>query len=77
MKSLVGKVVSTKMEKTVVVEVETSRPHPLYKKIVKKKKRYKAHNENLNLRVGEKVEIVQCRPMSKEKHFKVKRKCSN
>lgn len=70
---LVGKVVSTKMKKTVVVEVETSKPHPLYKKIVKKRKKYQAHNESLNLQVGDQVEIVSTRPISKEKHFKVKK----
>lgn len=71
---LVGKVVSTKMKKTVVVEVETSKPHPLYKKIVKKRKKYQAHNESLNLQVGDQVEIVSTRPISKEKHFKVVKK---
>lgn len=76
MKALVGKVVSTKMQKTVVVEIETSRAHPLYKKVVKKKKRFKAHNEGLKLKVGDKVKIVQTRPVSKEKHFKVVKKWS-
>ena len=71
MKVIVGKVVSTKMKKTVVVEVETAKPHPLYKKIVKKRKKFKAHNESFDLKVGDKVKIVQTRPLSKEKHFKV------
>ena len=71
MKALIGKVISTKMLKTVVVEVETSRPHPLYKKIVKKRKKFKAHNENLRLKMGDKVCIVQTRPISKGKNFKV------
>lgn len=77
MKALIGKVVSTKMQKTVVVEVKTSRPHPLYKKIVKKRKRFKVHNKDLKLKLGDKVEIVQTRPISKEKHFKVIKICSN
>lgn len=71
MKTLVGRVVSTKMQKTVVVEVETAKSHPLYKKIIKKRKRFKVHNESLKLKVGDKVKIVQTRPISKEKHFKV------
>ena len=77
MKTLIGKIVSTKMQKTVVVEVETSRRHPLYKKIIKKRKKFKAHNEDLKLKIGDKVEIVQTRPISKEKHFKVVKICSN
>jgi len=77
MKTLKGKVVSTKMDKTVVIEVVTSRPHPLYKKIIKKKKKYKADNQNFDLKVGDRVEIVSTRPISKEKHFKVIKKCSN
>lgn len=77
MKTLIGKIVSTKMQKTVVVEVETSRRHPLYKKIIKKRKKFKAHNEDLKLKIGDKVEIVQTRPISKEKHFKVVKTCSN
>ena len=76
-KTLTGKVISRKMQKTVVVEVESSRPHPLYKKIIKKRKKFKVHNENLKLKVGDKVEIVQTRPISKEKHFKVAKICSN
>lgn len=74
MKTLIGEVTSTKMQKTVVVEVEISQPHPLYKKIVKKKKKFKAHNESLKLKAGDKVEICQSRPISKEKHFKVIKK---
>jgi len=77
MKTLKGKVVSTKMDKTVVIEVVASRPHPLYKKIIKKKKKYKADNQNFDLKVGDRVEIVSTRPISKEKHFKVIKKCSN
>lgn len=74
MKVLTGKVISTKMQKTVVVEIETTRPHPLYKKIIRSKKKFKAHNEGLKLKVGDKVEIIPTRPISKEKHFKVLKK---
>ena len=77
MKTLIGKVVSSKMERTVVVEIETSSPHPLYKKIVKKRKKIKAHNQGLKLKLGDQVEIVSTRPISKEKHFRVIKICSN
>lgn len=77
MKALIGEVVSTRMKKTVVIEVETSRPHPLYKKMIKKRKRFKVHNEDLKLKIGDKVKIVQTRPISKEKHFKVIERCFN
>lgn len=70
-KILAGTVVSCKMAKTVVVAVETRRPHPLYKKLVRQIKKYKAHNENFNLSAGDKVKIMETRPQSKEKHFKV------
>lgn len=71
MKALIGKVVSTKMEKTAVVVIETTRPHPLYKKIMRKRKKFKAHNEDLDLKAGDRVKICSTRPISKDKHFKV------
>ncbi|OGG27292.1 30S ribosomal protein S17 [Candidatus Gottesmanbacteria bacterium RIFCSPLOWO2_01_FULL_39_12b] len=71
MKELTGKIVSTKMAKTVVVEIVKSRLHPLYKKNMRKTKRYKAHNENLDLQVGDLVKITSHRPISKDKHYKV------
>ena len=71
-KKLVGTVVSDKMEKTVVVEVERVFHHPRYRKRLKKRGKYKAHDE-LGARVGDRVEIEECRPISKEKMFKVKR----
>lgn len=77
MKALIGKIVSLRMQKTAVVEVEKSRPHPLYRKTIKKRKRFKAHHEDLKLKVGDRVEISPTRPKSKEKHFKVVKKCSN
>lgn len=73
-KILVGKVVSTKMKKTVVVLVERKFRHPFYKKIIKRHKKYKAHNEKMELKVGDKVMIEETRPMSKDKHFMVVKK---
>ena len=71
-KEFVGRVVSNKMQKTVVVEVETKKPHPLYKKIVRKTKKYKVHWEGKKkLDEGTIVRIRETRPISKEKHFKV------
>lgn len=69
--TLTGTVVSTKMEKTVVVSVERSFKLPIYKKIIRRHKKYKAHNENLPVQEGDTVEIVKSRPISKDKHFKV------
>lgn len=73
-KKLIGRVISTKMEKTVVVEVERKFTHPLYKKVITRHKKYKAHNENFNLNIGDKVLIEETRPISKEKHFQVIKK---
>ncbi len=70
-KSLVGKVVSNKMQKTVVVEVERTRRHPLYGKVIRVHKNYKAHDENNECQVGDQVRIVESRPYSKDKHFRV------
>ncbi len=66
-----GLVVSNKMAKTVVVAVETSRVHPLYKKAVRLAKEYKAHDENNACKVGDKVKIIETRPLSKEKRWRV------
>lgn len=66
-----GKVVSTKMQKTVVIEVERVFRHPLYKKVVRRQKKYKAHNEKFNLKDGDLVKIKETRPISKDKHFAV------
>lgn len=73
-KKFTGKVVSTKMQKTVVVEVERKFQHPIYKKVITKHKKYKAHNENFNLKEGDMVLIEETRPISKEKHFIVVKK---
>jgi len=66
-----GLVVSNKMAKTVVVAVETRRVHPLYKKAVRLTKKYKAHDENNACKIGDKVKIVETRPLSKEKRWRV------
>lgn len=68
-----GKVVSEKMEKTVVVAVESRMRHPLYGRIVRRTKRYKAHDENNEFHVGDTVEITECRPLSRDKNWRVSR----
>lgn len=67
--TVVGKVVSTSMDKTIVVQVETYKKHPLYKKRVKYSKKYKAHDEENKAKVGDTVKIIACRPLSKTKRF--------
>jgi small subunit ribosomal protein S17 len=66
-----GLVVSDKMDKTVVVAVETRKVHPLYKKAIKGTKKYKAHDGNNACKIGDKVKIVETRPLSKEKSWRV------
>jgi small subunit ribosomal protein S17 len=66
-----GYVVSDKMDKTVVVEVEDRRKHPLYGKVMTRSKRVKAHDENNEVQVGDLVRIMETRPMSATKHFRV------
>ena len=61
------------MEKTVVVAIEDNVRHPLYKKIVKRTVRLKAHDENNECRVGDVVEIMETRPLSKDKHWRLTR----
>ena len=70
-KILKGIVVSDKMDKTVVVSVSRFIKHPLYGKFYKVSKKYKAHDADNKYEVGDKVEIVETRPFSKDKHFKV------
>ncbi|OIP61996.1 MAG: 30S ribosomal protein S17 [Nitrospirae bacterium CG_4_9_14_3_um_filter_53_35] len=70
-RSLRGVVTSNKMDKTVVVSVQRSMMHPLYKKIMRKSKRYKAHDAKNECRIGDTVRILECRPLSKEKRFRV------
>ncbi|MFC5370540.1 30S ribosomal protein S17 [Arcanobacterium bovis] len=66
-----GYVVSDKMDKTVVVEVEDRRKHPLYGKVMTRTKRVKAHDENNEVHVGDLVKIMETRPLSATKHFRV------
>jgi len=70
-KRLEGKVVSNIMNKTLVVLVERLVKYPKYKKYVRRSKKYKVHDENKEYKVGDKVIIEQCKPISKDKHFKV------
>jgi len=70
-KTTIGKVVSNKMDKTVVVAVEDSVRHPLYNKIVKRTKTFKAHDENNACNVGDRVKVMQTRPLSKDKRYRV------
>lgn len=69
----VGKVVSDKMDKTVVVLVERLVQHPKYKKYYKKYSKFMAHDKDNSCSVGDIVEIVECRPLSRHKHWKVRR----
>jgi small subunit ribosomal protein S17 len=66
-----GLVVSNKMNKTIVVAIQTRKVHPLYKKAIKVTKKYKAHDENNACKIGDKVKIVETRPLSKEKRWRV------
>ena len=70
-KSMIGTVVSDKMDKTVVVAVETSVAHPIYKKTVKRTYKLKAHDEENNCKVGDKVLVMETRPLSKDKRYRV------
>jgi small subunit ribosomal protein S17 len=68
-KTRLGVVTSDKMDKTITVSIETAEKHPLYKKIIKTSKKYKAHDENNEAKIGDVVSIVETRPLSKDKHF--------
>ena len=70
-KTRVGRVVSDKMDKTVVVAVETPKRHPLYKKTIKRSIKYKAHDENNQCQPGDTVRIVETRPLSRQKRWRV------
>ena len=70
-KSKIGRVSSNKMEKTLVVLVESHRNHPLYKKTIKKIKRYKVHDEKNECRIGDKVKIMETRPLSLRKRWRL------
>ena len=70
-KTRVGKVVSDKMDKTVVVAIVDNVNHPLYKKIIKRTVKLKAHDENNECRIGDRVEVMETRPLSKDKRWRV------
>jgi small subunit ribosomal protein S17 len=70
-KTMIGTVVSDKMDKTIVVAVETSVAHPIYNKTVKRTYKLKAHDENNECKVGDKVEVMETRPLSKDKRFRL------
>ena len=67
----IGRVVSNKMDKTIVVAVEDFVRHELYNKPVKRTKKFKAHDENNECRIGDRVKIMETRPLSKDKHFRL------
>jgi small subunit ribosomal protein S17 len=67
----VGQVVSAKMTKTIVVEVTRRVPHPMYKRIINKRSKFYAHDEQQSAKVGDTVRIIECRPMSKLKRWRL------
>jgi small subunit ribosomal protein S17 len=70
-KTRVGRVVSDKMDKTIVVAVETSVKHPLYKKIIKRTFKLKAHDEKNECAIGDRVRVMETRPLSKDKRWRL------
>ncbi len=70
-KTRIGKVTSDKMDKTIVVAIEENVRHPLYKKIVKRTYKLKAHDENNECGIGDKVEVMETRPLSKDKRWRL------
>ena len=70
-KQLIGQVVESKMGKTAVVQIDRRGPHPIYKKYVTQSKKYYVHDENNSFKTGDKVSIIESRPISKTKRFKV------
>jgi small subunit ribosomal protein S17 len=71
LKTLLGRVVSNKMKKTITVEVERTTSHPVYKRVIRKKKTYKAHDETNIAKVGDAVIIAATRPLSKTKRWRL------
>ena len=71
-KTMLGTVVSDRMDKTVIVAVERLVQHPLYRKYIRKQKRYKAHDEKNDCHIGDRVLLVETRPLSREKRWRVK-----
>ncbi len=76
-KTRVGHVVSDKMDKTIVVTIETSVKHPLYKKVIKTTYKLKAHDENNEAHVGDTVEVMETRPISRDKRWRLVRIVEN
>jgi small subunit ribosomal protein S17 len=70
-RTLQGVVVSDKMDKTVVVAVERLTPHPLYGRVLRRTRKFKAHDEDNGCRAGDTVEITECRPLSRDKSWRV------
>ena len=70
-KRLVGIVISDKMDKTVIVEVTTTKRHPVYGKVMRVRKKFKAHDENNEAQMGDRVEIIESKPISRHKRFVV------
>lgn len=70
-KTRIGKVVSNKMDKTIVVAIEDKVRHPLYKKIIKRTVKLKAHDENNVCNIGDRVEVMETRPISKDKRWRL------
>ena len=66
-----GIVVSNKMDKSIVVKIERKIKHPLYKKTIKRSKKYIAHDEQNECQVGDLVQIAECRPLSRRKHYRL------
>ncbi len=72
-KTRVGLVVSNKMDKTIVVAIKDNVKHPLYQKVIKRTVKFKAHDENNVCNIGDKVEIMETRPLSKDKNWRLVR----
>jgi len=70
-KILEGKVISDKLEKTIIVMVGMKLSHQLYKRAIAQRKKYKVHDEKNEAKVGDRVRIIECRPLSREKRFKL------
>ena len=70
-KEMIGTVTSNKMDKTIVVSVETSMKHPIYKKVVKRTYKLKAHDEENKCQIGDKVKVMETRPLSKDKRWRL------
>jgi small subunit ribosomal protein S17 len=68
-KTLIGRVISDKMDKTIVIQVTRTKRHPMYGKVIRVHKKYKAHDENNEASIGDTVKIIESRPISKEKRW--------